>query len=69
MDIHYILDTVFYIGYLSGNTQNSNSDKIKTDMKKIFADMKDVARIALIFLIILGLVKLLGWIFKTIFNT
>lgn len=38
-------------------------------MKKIFADMKDVARIALIFLIILGLVKLLGWIFKTIFNT
>lgn len=68
MDIHHILGTVFYIGFLSGNTQNSNSHKIKIEMKKIFTDMKDVARIALIFLIILGLVKLFGWIFKTIFN-
>ncbi len=37
-------------------------------MKKIYNDMKDVARIALIFLLVLGIVKLLGWIVKTIFN-
>ncbi len=37
-------------------------------MKKIFTEMKDVARIALIFLIVLALVRLFGWMFKTIFN-
>ena len=34
VDIHYILDTVFHISYLSGNTQNSHSDKIKIDKLK-----------------------------------
>lgn len=37
-------------------------------MKKITNEIKDVARIALIFLFVLAFVKLLGWIFKTIFN-
>lgn len=37
-------------------------------MKKIINEMKDVVRIALIFLIVLSFVKLFGWMFKTIFN-
>ncbi len=63
MDIHYILDTVLHFDHLSGFSKNSN---IAT--KKILTEMKDVARIALIFLIVLALVRLFGWMFKTIFN-
>jgi len=63
MDIHYILDTVFHFGHLSGFSENSN-----IAMKKVFNEMKDVGRIALIFLIVLAFVRLFGWMFKTIFN-
>ncbi len=34
MDIYYILDIVFYINYISGNNQVSNSDKINTGHEK-----------------------------------
>ena len=63
MDIHYILGAVLHFYYLFGVSKNSN-----IAMKKIINEMKDVARIALIFLIVLAFVKLLGWMFKTIFN-
>lgn len=63
MGIHHILDSVLHFHHLSGFSKNSN-----IAMKKIIAEMKDVARIALIFLIVLAIVRLLGWIFKTIFN-
>ncbi|WP_236537027.1 hypothetical protein [Sphingobacterium composti Ten et al. 2007 non Yoo et al. 2007] len=63
MDIRHILDTVFHFDHLFGDSKNAN-----IVMKKIFTEMKDVARIALIFLTVLALVKLFGWMFKTIFN-
>lgn len=63
MGIHHILDTVLHFDHLSGFSKNSN-----IAMKKILTEMKDVARIALIFLIVLALVSLFGWMFKTIFN-
>lgn len=63
MHIHHILDTVLHFHHLSGYFENSH-----IAMKKIIAEMKDVVRIALIFLIVLAIVRLLGWMFKTIFN-
>ena len=63
MDIHHILDTVFHFGHLSGFSKSSN-----IAMKKTLPEMKDIARVTLIFLIVLVLVRLFGWIFKTIFN-
>lgn len=63
MGIHYILDAELHFYYLFGVFENSN-----IAMKKIINEMKDVARITLIFLIVLSFVKLFGWMFKTIFN-
>lgn len=65
---NHLLDTCAHIFYLPLIPKNKYPSLIKNSMKNLKDDIKDIGKVVIVFLVVFGLVMLLGLFIKLIFN-